>query len=62
MPATAPSSAKPVSDVLLIGAGIMSATLGVLLKALDPSITMAGFERLEDKLSACGATIERISG
>ena len=35
-------------DVALIGAGIMSATVGVLLKALEPSLTLAVFERLED--------------
>lgn len=38
-------------DVLLIGAGIMSATLAVLLKKLDPGITIAVFERL-DRLAA----------
>ena len=38
---------KPVADVILIGAGIMSATLGVLLKALDPSLTISVFERLD---------------
>ncbi len=38
---------KPVFDVILIGAGIMSATLGMLLKALDPSLTIAVFERLD---------------
>lgn len=27
------------SDVVLIGAGIMSATLGMLLKELDPSFS-----------------------
>jgi malate dehydrogenase (quinone) len=35
-------------DVILIGAGIMSATLGVILKELEPSISIAIFERLED--------------
>jgi malate dehydrogenase (quinone) len=35
-------------DVALIGAGIMSATVGTLLKALDPSLTVAVFERLGD--------------
>ena len=35
-------------DVILIGAGIMSATLGVLLKELEPDISIAIFERLED--------------
>lgn len=34
-------------DVILIGAGIMSATLGVLLKELDPDITINIFERLD---------------
>jgi malate dehydrogenase (quinone) len=33
-------------DVILIGAGIMSATLGVLLKELEPDISIAIFERL----------------
>ena len=42
------SPAKPLTaDIVLIGAGIMSATLGVLLKALDPSLTIAGYERLD---------------
>nr|WP_312013303.1 malate dehydrogenase (quinone) [Bradyrhizobium sp. cir1] len=36
------------SDVVLIGAGIMSATLGVLLKELEPSLTIQMFEALED--------------
>src|ERR1700722_20124347 len=35
-------------DVVLIGAGIMSSTLGVLLKELEPSLTIAMFETLED--------------
>jgi malate dehydrogenase (quinone) len=34
-------------DVVLIGAGIMSATLGVLLKELQPDITIEIFERLD---------------
>ncbi|MCL6486943.1 MAG: malate:quinone oxidoreductase, partial [Janthinobacterium lividum] len=40
------SSEKPV-DVLLIGAGTMSATLGSMLKELDPSLTMEMVERLD---------------
>lgn len=36
------------TDVLLIGAGIMSATLGTVLKELDPSLSMAMCETLED--------------
>jgi malate dehydrogenase (quinone) len=35
-------------DVVLIGAGIMSATLGTFLKALEPSLTFAMFETLHD--------------
>jgi malate dehydrogenase (quinone) len=35
-------------DVVLIGAGIMSATLGVFLKELEPSLKIAMFESLED--------------
>lgn len=34
-------------DVVLIGAGIMSATLGTFLKELDPSLSIQLFERLE---------------
>ena len=34
-------------DVVLIGAGIMSATLGVLIKELMPETTIAIFERLD---------------
>lgn len=39
------SGADP--DVVLIGAGIMSATLGVLLKELEPGLTIEIFERLD---------------
>ena len=35
-------------DVLLVGAGAMSATLGVLLKQLNPALTMSMVERLDD--------------
>ncbi len=34
------------TDVILIGGGIMSATLGVLLKELDPAINIKVFEKL----------------
>jgi len=34
-------------DIILIGAGIMSATLGVLLKQLQPDLTIEIFERLD---------------
>src|SRR5260370_39227527 len=36
------------SDVVLIGAGIMSATLGTVLKELEPSLRITIFETLED--------------
>ncbi|AUD00353.1 malate:quinone oxidoreductase [Spirosoma pollinicola] len=45
-----PKNNKPVKkgpDVVLIGAGIMSATLGVLLKELQPDITIDIYERLD---------------
>jgi malate dehydrogenase (quinone) len=35
-------------DVVLVGAGIMSATLGTILKELEPSLTITIFETLED--------------
>jgi len=40
-----PTTAQP--DVVLVGAGIMSATLGMLLKELDPSLTIEIYERLD---------------
>jgi malate dehydrogenase (quinone) len=36
------------SDIVLIGAGIMSATLGTFLKVLDPSATVVMLETLAD--------------
>ncbi|HEY9007977.1 MAG TPA: malate:quinone oxidoreductase [Ohtaekwangia sp.] len=41
------NSQNTESDVVLIGAGIMSATLGVLLKELEPGLTIQIFERLD---------------
>ncbi|MDZ4727416.1 MAG: malate:quinone oxidoreductase [Leptospira sp.] len=38
---------KTKSDVILIGAGIMSATLGIFLKELNPSLTITVLERLD---------------
>lgn len=38
----------PSTDVVLMGAGIMSATLGMILKELDPGITIQVFERLDE--------------
>jgi malate dehydrogenase (quinone) len=35
-------------DVVLIGAGIMGATLGTILKELEPSLSIAMFETLKD--------------
>ncbi len=37
----------PKTDVTLIGAGIMSATLGIILKELNPDITIQIFEKLD---------------
>lgn len=39
---------KKVTDVVLVGAGIMSATLGILLKELQPDLTIEIFERLDN--------------
>jgi malate dehydrogenase (quinone) len=39
---------KTHPDVILIGAGIMSATLGMLLKQLQPDISITIFERLDE--------------
>jgi malate dehydrogenase (quinone) len=36
------------TDVVLMGAGIMSATLGMILKELNPNITIQMFERLDE--------------
>ena len=36
------------TDVVLMGAGIMSATLGMILKELNPAITIQIFERLDE--------------
>jgi malate dehydrogenase (quinone) len=44
-------STRKETDILLIGAGIMSATLGVLLKELKPELTIHVYERL-DKAAA----------
>ncbi len=38
----------PSTDVVLMGAGIMSATLGTLLKELCPELTIQIFERLDE--------------
>ncbi|MDY0907767.1 malate:quinone oxidoreductase [Pedobacter sp. CFBP9032] len=38
---------KTDADVILIGAGIMSATLGVLLKELEPDLSIEIYERLD---------------
>ncbi|RYZ38326.1 MAG: malate:quinone oxidoreductase, partial [Sphingobacteriales bacterium] len=41
------ASADLETDVLLIGAGIMSATLGTMLKELQPDMKISIFERLD---------------
>ncbi|MFC6999748.1 malate:quinone oxidoreductase [Rufibacter roseus] len=42
------TSAATNPDVVLIGAGIMSATLGVMLKQLQPELTIEIYERLDE--------------
>jgi malate dehydrogenase (quinone) len=39
---------KPTHDIVLIGSGIMSATLGTLLKELDPTLSILMIEALDD--------------
>ena len=46
LPNANPNATEP--DVVLVGAGIMSATLGVLLKEIEPALTIAMFETLHD--------------
>jgi malate dehydrogenase (quinone) len=46
----APTAAPPV-DVVLVGAGVMSATLGTMLKELQPGLSIQMFERA-DSVSA----------
>ncbi len=41
------STSETGPDVVLIGAGIMSATLGMLLKELQPELTISIYERLD---------------
>jgi malate dehydrogenase (quinone) len=41
------NNSEEATDVVLIGAGIMSATLGVLLKELKPDLKIEIFERLD---------------
>src|SRR6476620_3396805 len=41
------NSSTTNADVVLIGAGIMSATLGMLLKQLQPNLTIEIIERLD---------------
>ncbi|MES1213971.1 MAG: malate:quinone oxidoreductase [Bacteroidota bacterium] len=42
-----PNSKEKQVDVILIGAGIMSATLGMLMKQLKPGLSIEIFERLD---------------
>ncbi len=42
------NSSETSYDVVLIGAGIMSATLGAMLKELQPDLKIAIFERLDE--------------
>jgi malate dehydrogenase (quinone) len=47
MAENSPLGAKCDVDVVLVGAGIMSATLGILLKELEPGLTIEIFESLD---------------
>lgn len=47
MPKATNKTLVPKTDVALIGAGIMSATLGIILKELNPDITIQIFEKLD---------------
>ncbi len=40
-------SGEPRTDVVLIGAGIMSATLGIMLKQLEPELSIEIYERMD---------------
>jgi malate dehydrogenase (quinone) len=42
------NSIPRTADIVLIGAGIMGATLGAMLKELDPSLSVAMYETLHD--------------
>jgi malate dehydrogenase (quinone) len=42
------TAASESPEVVLIGAGIMSATLGTVLKALEPALDVVMFETLQD--------------
>lgn len=44
-------------DVVLVGAGVMSATLGTLLKELDPNLSIAIYERLDDVAEESSAAL-----
>jgi malate dehydrogenase (quinone) len=44
---TMPTSSTHHPDVVLVGAGIMSATLAVMLKELDPTLTIELYEVLD---------------
>lgn len=48
MACSRPEKPQAYTDVVLIGGGIMSATLGAMLAELDPSLSIALFERLDD--------------
>lgn len=44
-------------DAVLIGAGVMSATLGTFLKELDPQMSIGIFERLEQAAEESSAAL-----
>jgi malate dehydrogenase (quinone) len=42
-----PANAEKPVDVVLVGAGVISATLGTMLKELDPKLSIEMFERMD---------------
>ncbi len=56
-PSDSASAPHRVYDVVLIGAGVMSATLGALLKELDPHLSIAIYERLDSVAEESSAAL-----
>jgi Malate:quinone oxidoreductase (Mqo) len=54
--------ANGAPDVVLIGAGIMSATLGTVLKELEPTLDVVMFETLDDRRRAPAGECLSIAG
>ena len=48
----------PERDIILVGAGIMSATLAVFLKELEPSLNLEIFETLDGAAEESSAHVD----